>query len=46
MHLVDGALVHVGSLWLCQINCEWKIAKHRAPISHHGDSETPSTNTQ
>jgi hypothetical protein len=46
IHLVDGALVHVGSLWLCQINFEWNMAKRYAPIPQHGHSEAPSTSTQ
>jgi hypothetical protein len=46
MHLVDGALVHVGSLWFCQINFELKMARHRAPIPHHSHSEAPSTSKQ
>jgi len=45
MHPMDGALVHVGSLGLCQINFEWKMARCRAPIPHHGHSEAPSTST-
>ncbi len=46
MHPVDGALVHVGSLWFCQINFELKMAGHHAPTPHHGHNEAPSISTQ